>query len=603
MDLSLRYLLASLVGFVLGPLFYSYFSKRRTWNQWMDGFSITSIGGIVLLHLLPELVEKAGLWAILFVILVILGPSWLEKTFLHRWKPKENFLLLLGMFLHSLIESAALGTVKGDSIDQLGLAIVLHRFPMGMILFSFFTFQKGKLYALGVILSLFLTSLLGFFLGSNLDSLVSPFFSVLLEVFVSASLLHVAFDHNHSFPKREIENHTHEHHTHEHHTHEHKERIRFVNFGGDKFYQSLGAVTGIALVAIVMGKPNISSPKTTYSLSFLDTFLTLSLESAPALLLGYFLAGILKSVFPESGIHWLKKGNRFTQSCKGVGFGLPLPVCSCGVLPIYESLVKKGIPVAASIGFLIATPELGIDALLLSIPLLGKKLTIFRLLVALLVAFFVSLIMSMLVKGGEEIIQENVVKEELSIGQKIEKGLEFGFMELFDHTIPWILIGLFMAAVMEPVLDYASFSKIPSFAQVPVMALVGIPFYVCATGATPLAAIAIHKGISAGAAIAFLISGPATNITTFGVISKLYNKRTALYFGISVTGISIVSGWFINYLDIPVLEELHTHNLEESSWSKILSLWILCILFVLSLFRQGPRGLIRQVLQPIHSHS
>jgi uncharacterized membrane protein YraQ (UPF0718 family) len=173
-------------------------------------------------------------------------------------------------------------------------------------------------------------------------------------------------------------------------------------------------------------------------------------------------------------------------------------------------------------------------------------------------------------------------------------------VELFDHTIPWILLGLFLSAVIEPVFEYGFFNSIPDFLQVPFFALIGIPFYVCATGATPLAAIAIHKGISSGAAIAFLISGPATNLTTFGILSKLHSKKFAVTFGFLVTSLAIGFGLFVNYFQIKGVEGLHGVSLGETLIYKYISLFILCILFVLSLFRQGPRGVINQLVAPIH---
>ena len=122
-------------------------------------------------------------------------------------------------------------------------------------------------------------------------------------------------------------------------------------------------------------------------------------------------------------------------------------------------------------------------------------------------------------------------------------GAKFGFVEVFDHTMPWIVVGLLLAALAEPMLSHTAFENIPSFFQVPLAALIGVPVYVCASGATPLAALAIHKGLSSGAALTFLIAGPATNLTTFGVLSKLHGRKIAMLFGISVTTLAMLTIW------------------------------------------------------------
>jgi uncharacterized protein len=617
LDHSTGFFLASVVGFVLGPMMYSFFASRKRWNEWMDGFSLASIGGIVLLHLLPEAIESKGMIAFGFILIGLFLPGILDKFVSKKFNTKGNIFLLSGMYLHTITESAALGSIQGDGLQALGLAIVLHRFPVGLLLFAFLLKDKGKKYAVGSIIGLTLVSSLGFILGSRLQFLVPDSYSVYLEIFVSASLLHVAFDNRHSF---HVVQSTESEHVHTEHCN-HPSHTSFLSppkkiststintksistnshLSFHHIYASIGSIFGIAMVSFIMGQPNLSRIGGSYSLTFLDTFYTMALESAPALVVAYVLSGLIKSFLPSSGINWLGRGGSLLQSLKGVLFGLPLPICSCGVLPIYESLFKRGVPVTASIGFLIATPELGIDALLLSVPLLGKELTGVRLLVAFLVAVIVSLFMGKLIPNKEQVfIQKLPARDTSTLKEKITNGFEFGLVELFDHTIPWILLGLFLSAVIEPVFEYGFFNSIPDFLQVPFFALVGIPFYVCATGATPLAAIAIHKGISSGAAIAFLISGPATNLTTFGILSKLHSKKFAVIFGFLVTSLAIGFGLFVNYFQIKGVEGLHGVSSGETLIYKYISLFILSILFVLSLFRQGPRGVINQLVAPIH---
>lgn len=339
--------------------------------------------------------------------------------------------------------------------------------------------------------------------------------------------------------------------------------------------------------------------------AFIETFGILLLESAPALLFGYFLAGIVPHLLTPSRSEALTQGGSFLQSFKGVVFGLPLPVCSCGVLPLYESLIRRGAPPAAALAFFVATPELGIDAALLSLPLLGTSLTVARLVCAFAVAMLVALLVGARMRKSATMSQDKPQQgSQGSWPERIRAGLRFGFVELFDHTIPWIVIGLVIAAVAEPLLSHDALQNIPPSIQVVLSALVGIPVYVCASGATPLAAIAIHKGLSAGAALAFLIAGPATNITTFGVLARLHGRKIAFWFGGVVTLLAILVGWSIDGLGIvgaPVLEASNFAE-EQRSWFSWFCVGVLAMLMLASLRRQGPRGALHQLIEPVHSH-
>ena len=155
-----------------------------------------------------------------------------------------------------------------------------------------------------------------------------------------------------------------------------------------KIWAAAGTLFGVlAMVAGPMVSPDVVGSNVT---TFLRTLGVLLLESAPALLLGYALAGLVPFLLTASRAAALGRGSRLSQSLKGVAFGLPLPVCSCGVLPLYESLIRRGAPPVAAMAFFVATPELGLDAVLLSVPLLGTSLTVARVVAAFLVAVIVA---------------------------------------------------------------------------------------------------------------------------------------------------------------------------------------------------------------------
>jgi hypothetical protein len=152
------------------------------------------------------------------------------------------------------------------------------------------------------------------------------------------------------------------------------------------------------------------------------------------------------------------------------------------------------------------------------------------------------------------------------------------------------------------VLAQASLHEVPAYLQVPLFALIGIPLYVCAAGATPIAAIAIFSGVSPGAGIAFLLSGPATNVTTFGIFSRLHGRRAAIFFGVSMTLAAICAGWAVDFVGVQFLGELQMHEHGGASWIQWGALGALGLLFAWSLLRQGPRGVVGQIRQPVSSH-
>ena len=333
-------------------------------------------------------------------------------------------------------------------------------------------------------------------------------------------------------------------------------------------------------------------------------FWSLTLTSAPALLLGFTLAGVVSALLAANHIGLFTGRSRPGHALRGVLFGLPLPVCSCGVVPMYQSLIQRGAPVTAGLAFLIATPELGLDALLLSVPLLGWSLTLARVVAAFLVAILVAVVV-----GGSRDVQRPPPPSldpgpAPALRVRLVAGLRYGLVELVDHTLPWVVFGLLLAAFLEPLMDHTLLTGLPSALQVPLAAVVGLPIYVCASGATPLAAVAVHKGLSAGAALTFLLAGPATNVTTFGILASLHGRKVAIRFGVSLTILAALAGWGVDLLGIQVPEaghpgEAHAHG---GAAYEVVAFVGLLIVAAASVWRQGARGAVEQVLHPMHHH-
>jgi uncharacterized membrane protein YraQ (UPF0718 family) len=263
-------------------------------------------------------------------------------------------------------------------------------------------------------------------------------------------------------------------------------------------------------------------------------------------------------------------------------------------------LIQQRVPTPAAMSFLVATPELGAAALFLSWQLLGGGITLARAGAATAVALAVGWLVGPragVVPGLALAPEATEVRPPWS--ERVRNGLRYGFGDMVDGTAPWILVGLGLAAALEPLLSADEFGRLGAGLEVPLFALIGMPLYVCASGSTPLAAVLIAKGASAGAAIAFLLTGPATNITTFGVLARLHGRRVAVAFAAVTVAATIALGYAINALapgaasTVPI--DLHEHG---ATWLQIASLVALGAVFAVSFLRQGTRGFVAQVISP-----
>ncbi|MGM0559054.1 MAG: permease, partial [Myxococcota bacterium] len=187
--------------------------------------------------------------------------------------------------------------------------------------------------------------------------------------------------------------------------------------------------------------------------------------------------------------------------------------------------------------------------------------------------------------------------EDRTLAEKLREMIRFGFAEVVDDTAPWIVAGLVLAAVLSSggIPDWTH--QLPLGLDVVFFAILGMPFYVCASGATPLAAALVFAGVSPGAGIAFLISGPATNVTTFGVLSQLHGKRAAATFAVAVIAFSIGVGYAINLVwDASGLAGQASGLDPHGSWIQWASLAGIGLIFLASLVRVGPTVWLNTVL-------
>jgi uncharacterized protein len=571
----------------------------------LDGFILVVVVGLAVVHLGPHAVLHGGAIGVVGIAAGVVLPALLHRAGRTGWWT-ASALVLLG--LHALIDGAALGLLNGD--PAVGTAVVAHRLPVGLAIVAA---ARRPWHAWAILAGLAALTVAGFGAGSGLAGALPDPLHAFTGGLIAGGLLHVVFAHRLEAPSALHERHGHEHdqvhdHDHDHshgHPHSHEHDHSHDHGGGSRVTtraSAVGSVLGAAALAS-LASTAAGEPAMAYLTDAGRALLDLTVTSAPALLAGFILAGLVSAFLDPARAGWLSGGSRISQALRGVAFGLPLPVCSCGVVPMYQSLIRRGVPTTAALAFLVATPELGLDAMLLSIPLLGTPLTAARVLAAFVVAVAVAIAVSTThPSSGENELDRPPPPRTLM--HRLRGGLRYGLVDLVDHTLPWILVGLVLAALVEPLLDQAMLAALPAVLQVPVAAVIGVPLYVCASGATPLAAVAAHKGLSAGAALAFLLAGPATNVTTFGVLSALHGRRTALLFGAALTLAAVLAGWSVDLIGVtvpatPPPDATHEHTV---SWVGLASSIAVAALSLASLWRQGARGMLQQILQPIHAH-
>lgn len=568
------YLLASLLALLLGPVVFFLFRDREGPFRFLDGFVMLAVPGLVFLHVVPESIAARNPWLAVALVAGLLAPGTLERLtrdVAHRTDQLALVLGISGLGLHAILEGAAVSGLAGAGDLGLALAIVIHRIPVGLAVWWLVRDVYGEGSALAAVLSVVVLTLLGYAGGAPLTGFVGGEGVELYTAFVSGTLVHVAFHqighHGKSSPGR-------------------------LGSG----LEGTGAIVALGLF-VVLGSLESAGGHAASAVAMMDRFLVLAAESAPALLLAYAMAGLLQAFLPAASIEWMSRGGSLGSAARGMGVGLPFPICSCGVVPLYETLVRKGAPASAAMAFLVATPELGLDAVMLSIPLLGGEFTVVRVVVAAVAALLVGWIVGGRLKTRAALpVADPLPEERGTLGERLARGARSGFGEVVDHTAPWIVVGLVIAAVAAPLLEGGWLTRIPAGLDVVLFAVLGFPTYVCASSATPLVATLVATGLSPGAAIAFLITGPATNATTFGVVAGLHGRRAAVEFAGFLVAISVGAGLLINAVfgsfSGPTLEAL----VEEAPGPlQSVSLALLGLLVLASILRRGIRRFIGEL--------
>ena len=345
-------------------------------------------------------------------------------------------------------------------------------------------------------------------------------------------------------------------------------------------------------------------------MTLFDTFIMLLNEMSPYLLLGFLAAGILHTFVPQSIYAKHLAGSDWRSVAKAALFGIPLPLCSCGVLPTAVSLRNNGASRASSTSFLIATPQTGVDSIAATYSLLGLAFAVIRPVAALVTALFGGMLVARVERtdvvshsddhdchcdGGDDACCcdddcgcSTAPSVDTFCG-KVAEALHYGFIDMMKSIGRWLVIGLVVATLITVCIPdnfFAAFAQYPLLNMIVVLAL-SIPMYVCATGSIPIALSLMLKGLTPGAALVLLMAGPAANFASVLVINRSFGKRSTVAYLASIIGGAMAFGLLVDYVlpaswFVPSLASEMAHCSHCTSWLNVVCSVVLVALLVLT---------------------
>ena len=283
-------------------------------------------------------------------------------------------------------------------------------------------------------------------------------------------------------------------------------------------------------------------------------------EAAPYVIFGFLAAGVIKAIVPEDAVARHLGGRSTMAVIKASLFGIPLPLCSCGVIPAAIGLRKQGAGRGPSAAFLVSTPESGVDSIAITWALLDPVMTVIRPIAAFITGTLTGILINLLPEETTELdVEQNDCGCQSScceseshantpLARRMAAGVHYAFGELLKDIGGWLLIGVLVAGLVATLLldDFFALLFEHQAASLVLMLLVGIPLYMCASASTPVAAALVLKGLSPGAALVFLLAGPATNAATLTVVARFWGRKATMVYLAVISCCSLLLGWLTN---------------------------------------------------------
>lgn len=312
---------------------------------------------------------------------------------------------------------------------------------------------------------------------------------------------------------------------------------------------------------------------------FFWTAWNILVQLAPWMLLGTLIAGLVHVLLPSGFIHRRLRGPGGVL--KAVGIGVPLPLCSCGVIPAGLGLKKDGASDGACVGFLISTPQTGVDSILVSGSFLGWPFALFKVVVAALTGIAGGWLTDALT-GKQTGAAERPAAAAATAGRRGPRELLTHGLDILRSIWLWLVAGVLVSAAIEVFVPDSFLSGLGSLGIVPsalAALVISIPLYVCATASVPIAAALVAGGLPTGAALVFLIAGPATNVATIGAVYRQLGVRVvAVYLGTIIAGSVLGAVAFEAFLPgMTVQAAAHCHEVQPW-WAQACG-WVLLGMF------------------------
>ncbi|WP_437620744.1 permease [Sorangium sp. So ce1151] len=562
----------SIAGLAAGPLLVALGRRRALPTSALDGLTLGLVPALVLSRHLPHAVEEIGAQAVLWAALGY-AALWLTE---HRRRGTGEVLgreiAFSALAVHGLLDGAGLAlAAAAASADRradgaiFAVAVLAHRLPEGLSLAARFLPAWGWRQLAARLGLLALLTLLGALLGQRfMEGL--PHES--LEVFITFGLgvlLRLVV-----------------------HTHEPPPRSRAARTAS-----AIAFASGLCVALALPSPESFFTRARPPELTIAESLGPLFVATAPAMLAGLVAAGLLRALVPRRAAGRLRGGTAPLRPTRGV-LASPLPAGSRGVAPHLRRLLLAGAPLAAVVAVGPGAPELGVGSALLSLRLLGLPLTAARVAGGALLAVLVALLVARAAGApgsGTAPRGSEPPGSGAAPGARLRAAVAEAVGPALDRVAAWYLVGLVVAAVLEATLAPAAARALGAPADVVVSALVALPLHVCAQGATAVAAVMIHKGLSAGGALAFLMAGPATNLAVLAALRRSLGARAAAAIALSSVGLAVASGLAANAL-VPgaAVPELHALAARERAPVEWVCAAALGALLLSGFARLGPRA-------------
>ncbi len=315
--------------------------------------------------------------------------------------------------------------------------------------------------------------------------------------------------------------------------------------------------------------------------SFINEVSQLYIMMAPYLIMGFIISGFLFVLTSKEMITKNVGAPGLGSILKAAFLGVPMPLCSCGVIPVATSMYKRGATKGATLSFLISTPQTGVDSILLTLNQMGPQFAIIRPIVALITGVVGGAI-------GEKLsVSDHTTKSKINHShdkKSIQDGIKYAFVTLPKDIINPLIKGILISGVISILVpsDFFISYNINGILAMILIGIASVPMYVCATASVPIAMVLISKGLDPGAAFVFLMAGPATNAATISVIMNSLGKKVIYIYISIIFTFAIIFGTLINiFLDpasLPInLSHSHSHNIVWDLFSNISIFMMLAI--------------------------